>query len=97
MKTLLCINAWYGRGEHEVVIVKETAKRYLVRCVVEGTLFPGGRHLAVGEETYVPKYAIKHICECASCYTVQHCIDDGEAYICADQVACKTRCGESRS
>ena len=61
MRTFLCINAWYGRGEHEVEIVRETAKRYLVRCLVEGALFPGGRHLAVGEQTYVPKYAIKFV------------------------------------
>ena len=61
MKTLLCINAWYGRGETEVQIVKETSKRYLVRGLVNGTLIPGGRRLNIGDEVYVPKYAIKFV------------------------------------
>jgi len=59
MKTYLCINAWYGRGETEVEIVKETAKRYLIRGLIDGTLIPGGRRLNKGDEVLVPKYAIK--------------------------------------
>ena len=59
MKTYLCINAWYGRGETEVEIVKETSKRYLIRGVTPDTLIPGGRRLHPGDEVYVPKYAIK--------------------------------------
>ena len=61
MKYFLCINAWYGRGEAEVEIVKETAKRYLVRGMTDGTLIPGGRRLNKGQEVYVPKYAIKQV------------------------------------
>lgn len=61
MKYFLCINAWYGRGETEVEIVKETAKRYLIRGVVDGTLIPGGRRLNKGDVVYVPKYAIKQV------------------------------------
>lgn len=63
MKTYLCINAWYGRGETEVEIVKETAKRYLIRGLTDGTLIPGGRRLNKGAEVYVPKYAIKKVAE----------------------------------
>lgn len=61
MPTLLCINAWYGRSETEVEIVKETAKRYLIRGLTDGTLIPGGRRLNKGGEIYVPKYAIKFV------------------------------------
>jgi hypothetical protein len=28
---------------------------------------------------------------CAICYSLQPCIDDGEAYICADRAACRAR------
>jgi O6-methylguanine-DNA--protein-cysteine methyltransferase len=35
--------------------------------------------------------ALKYVCECACCYTVQHCVDDGEALICADRAACAAR------
>lgn len=59
MTTLLCINAWYGRGEHPVEIVKETPKRYLVKILRDNTLVPGGRRMNTGDELYVPKYAIK--------------------------------------
>lgn len=61
MKYYLCINAWYGRGEHEVEIVKETPKRYLVRCLTRNALFPGGRRFNEGDEVYVPKHAIKQV------------------------------------
>jgi len=63
MKTYLCINAWYGRGETEVAIVRETSKRYLIRGLSDGTLIPGGRRLSIGSEVYVPKYAIKFVPE----------------------------------
>ena len=59
MKTYLCMNAWYGRSEEPVEIVKETPKRYLVRILRENTLVPGGRRLHTGAEVFVPKYAIK--------------------------------------
>lgn len=61
VRYFLCINAWYGRGESEVEIVKETTKRYLVRGMVDGTLIPGGRRLNKGDEVYVPKSAIKRV------------------------------------
>jgi hypothetical protein len=63
MKYFLCINAWYGRSETEVEIVKETTKRYLVRGITDGTLIPGGRRLNKGDEVLVPKYAIKQVAE----------------------------------
>ncbi len=31
------------------------------------------------------------ITECANCYAVVECLDDGEAYICADRDACQQR------
>lgn len=31
------------------------------------------------------------ITECANCYSVAECLDDGEAYICTDRVACQER------
>ena len=31
------------------------------------------------------------ITECANCYAQAECIDDGEAYICADRQACQQR------
>lgn len=30
--------------------------------------------------------------QCANCYHVGPCIDDGEAFVCADRDACKARC-----
>lgn len=59
MTTYLCLNAWYGRSEQPVEIVKETPKRYLVRILRDNTLVPGGRRLNTGDEVFVPKYAIK--------------------------------------
>lgn len=61
MTTYLCLNAWYGRSEQPVEIVKETNKRYLVRILRDGTLVPGGRRLNTGDTLYVPKYAIKQV------------------------------------
>jgi len=29
--------------------------------------------------------------QCANCYAITECLDDGEAYICADRVACQYR------
>lgn len=35
-------------------------------------------------------------CECAMCYSLQPCVDDGEAYVCADRAACTRRQEENR-
>lgn len=61
MKTVLCTDGWAGRRETEVEIVKETAKRYVIRILQDGTRIPGGRQMNKGDEVYVPKYAIKRV------------------------------------
>ncbi len=37
------------------------------------------------------------ITECANCYELQECFDDGEAYICVDRAACQARAAQEQA
>jgi putative DNA primase/helicase len=57
-KGILCMDGWAGRIEKRCLIVKETAKRLLIR-MEEDCMMRGGRWKRKGEEVYVPKYAVE--------------------------------------
>ena len=52
------MDEWAGRIEKRCLIVKETAKRLLIR-MEEDCMMRGGRWKRKGEEVYVPKYAVE--------------------------------------
>lgn len=57
-QAFVCVDGWAGRGQIPVLVVGETAKRYRVRAVERDTKLPR-RILQAGEETTVPKYAVR--------------------------------------
>ena len=57
LRTVLCINGWYGYAVLPVEVVGETAKRYRIRS--DKPINLPGRQLMPGQTALVPKYAIK--------------------------------------
>lgn len=57
LRTVLCLNGWYGYAELPVEVVGETAKRYRIRS--DKPINLPDRQLMPGETALVPKYAIK--------------------------------------
>lgn len=60
---VLGLDGWAGYTEQPVLVVGETPRRYRIRAIAITRLAGRGRYLEAGEETLVPKTAVRF---CAS-------------------------------
>ena len=55
----ICTDGWAGIGAQEVVVIRETPKKYRVQAVKRTKLAGYNRWLEVGQTSLVPKYAVR--------------------------------------
>ena len=58
--SLLVLTGWHGTSTQWVVTVGLTPARFRIRAVTRTRLAGRGRWLEPGEETLVPRYAVRH-------------------------------------
>jgi len=56
----LVLSGWHGTSSTRVITVGATPQRYRIRAITRTRLPGRGRWLEPGEETLVPKTAVRH-------------------------------------